>query len=160
MSALSNYAKRPASRIGFVQSSWRTARTATMAVIFLAVSLTQVHADLDYAYSGRLELIPGSALFSFFPTNVTLEFPKARNIFRLWGADLISSDLPPKLLDLKYKCDHVGTVYAQGFGQALIVSCASGGGMDLSGQLIRQGYAKEICGETANAFGTCSLQRD
>ena len=132
-------------------------------VLFVAVFIISLagwaKADVDIAYSGKLTQLPASALFSFTPRNSALTFPPDRNFFRLWGADISGAKLPEDILDIEYRCRHVGKVSARGFGEVYIVDCWSAG-VDLAGLLIRQGLALEICSETGNKYGTCSKRKD
>jgi hypothetical protein len=125
-----------------------------LGVIAYLLSSLSSYGDVDYTYLGRLEKLPDSGLFSFFPRNESLTFPESRNFFRLWGADVVNDALSASILADEFQCKHVGTVFAKGFGSAHIVACSQNG-VDLAKTLIGAGYAKEICSETRNMYGTC-----
>lgn len=126
---------------------------------FLMALIVSAKADVDIIYSGKLTQLPKSALFALTPSNRALVFQPGRNLFRLWGADISGTSRPVEVPDVEYHCRRVGEVLARNFGRAFIVECNSGG-IDLSGLLIRQGLALEICSETGNNYGTCSQRKD
>jgi hypothetical protein len=132
---------------------------AFVGVVAYLFSTFSAYCDVEHSYSGYLKRLPDGALFSFFPINETLTFPESRNFFRIWGADVSVELLPDEILADKFLCKHVGAVFARGFGDAYIVSCSQNGA-DLAEILIRRGYAKEICAETRNMYGTCEGVRN
>ena len=104
-------------------------------------------------YQGRIEMVEGSSVFSFFALNASLN-PQGVNRFRLWGVNLTTSIGAKQRLEGKADCRIMGTVWGYNVGTVRIVSCFAKG-FDLGAALIEAGYGSEICGETNGYYGTC-----